>query len=121
MKLDLHHEPRVFTPAPGVELADLGTVDLNPDEQLTFRSPSGSCFDVLQKDWGFYLGNSVNGTMTLNGFRTALVLSLLGGRRRLFLNLVEHGNEPRFLEYLAANDSILFAWLDEWLPDSEND
>jgi hypothetical protein len=75
VKIELLDTPRRFRVGHGPEpivLSDCGSVHAQPDEQLTFRVPSGREYDVCRKDWGFYATPSTNGRLKRFGWRTAL-------------------------------------------------
>ena len=73
MKFDIHQPPREFSPAPGLKLKDMGDLHLDVDEQVTVRLAPDRGNDVVRKPWGFYLTNSLNGTLQAQGIKTALV------------------------------------------------
>lgn len=114
MHIKLNEEPRKFTPLKGFWLKDMGQISLGNDEQVTFKTKSGKRNDLIQKDWGFYLCNSVNYNLKNQGFKTALVVSSFGGNKRLFVNLVEKEKMRSFLKYVKRNKSEIICWLDEW-------
>lgn len=113
MKQELHQPPREFSPYPGLRLCDMGDVWLASDEQLTFRTPTGAGNDIVRKDWGFYLTNSLNANLRSQGFKTALVSSGAADPR-LYVLLVESGKLDEFIAYLKAYGMKLAMWLDEW-------
>jgi hypothetical protein len=121
MKQELHQPPRKFSPYSGLTLFDMGDVVLEIDEQLTFRTPSGGGNDVLRKEWGFYLTNSLNANLRAQGLKTALVSS--GSEEpRLYVLIVEEQKLDVFHSYLDQYRMKLVAWLDEWtLGNGERD
>lgn len=92
-----------------VTIRDCGTVQLDPDEQVTFVTNSGREYDVTRKDWGFYATPSLNGRLSSFGLRGVLVRNRTG---RYFLLLVEVGNEEQFEAYRGSENLELIAWLD---------
>lgn len=114
MKQDLHHPPREFSPYPGITLQDMGDVWLDNDQQLTVRTASGAGNDVVRKEWGFYLTNSLNANLRAQGLKTALVASGTD-EPRLYVLMVEDDKLGIFDAYLAQYGMRLVAWLDEWL------
>jgi len=114
MKCDFLPTPRKFNPIESITLKDMGSIQLDLDEQLTFVTENGQKNDIVRKSWGYYLTNSLNHTLKRQGFKTALVGSSFGGRKSLFVKLVEEKKQNEFLSYLAANSSELICWLDEW-------
>ena len=114
MKHTLGEPSRSFSPLPGIQLKDMGTIELLPDEQVTLALESGKKNDIVRKDWGVYLGNSLNANLSSQGFKTALVLSHASNPPRLFLNLVEQEKMGVFEQYLKDVNAEVVSWLDEW-------
>ena len=112
MKFDAKDPPRRVTVGNAVkfEMADCGTVELAPDEQVTFATGSGAEYDVARKDWGFYATPSLNGRLAGFGLRTVLIRNRLTDR--YFVLLVERGHEPTFEAYLEQESCDVVAWLD---------
>ncbi len=113
MKIQLRRRPRSFSPIADISLKDMGTICLADNEQLTFATKSGKTNDIVKKEWGFYLSNSLNVNLRRQGFRTALVISLASGDPRLYLNLVERSEMCSFRAYLKKYDARVLCWLDE--------
>ena len=118
MKQELHQPPRRFSPYPGLNLNDMGDVWLAPDEQLTFRTSADAGNDIVRKDWGFYLTNSLNVNLRTQGFKTALVSSGTE-EKRLYVLLVEVDKIEIFQTYLRQYGMKLAMWLDEWAYSEE--
>lgn len=112
MKFDARKPPREFSPYPGLTLKDMGDLYLGVDEQVTIRITPERGNDVLRKSWGFYLSNSLNGTLLAKGIKTALCENRES--RRTFLMLVEKDKVAEFEAYLAEYGMHLLRWLDEW-------
>lgn len=110
MKIVKNDPPREFTTgrAEPVRLKDCGRIYLDPDEQVTFVTESGSEYDVARKSWGFYATPSLNGRLTSFGWRAALVKS---SSARYYLFLVEQGRERDFQEYVDREGHIVVCWL----------
>ena len=89
MDLDIHEPPREFTPLEGITLKDMGDILLKTDEQVTFLTESGKSNDMVRKEWGFYLSNSVNANLKGQNFKLAIVQSFASNPPRIYLNLVE--------------------------------
>ena len=115
MEYQFLQTPRTFQPAPEITLKDMGEIRLAPNEQVTFATASAKKMDIVQKEWGYYLGNSVNGTSVRQGFKTALVASFFVTPPRLYINLVEIEKIEQFENYLKSVNSRVVCWLDEWL------
>jgi len=104
------HPPRKFNVGHGgkITIRDCGTVQLDPDEQITFTTPAGGEYDITRKSWGFYATPSMNARLADHGLRAGLVINSVG---RMFLMLVESGREGEFYEYLKHDDQRLLSWL----------
>ncbi len=113
MKQVLHDPPREFSPYPGITLRDMGEVWLAPDEQITFRTPIGAGNDIVRKEWGFYLTNSLNASLRSQGLKSALVSSGTV-EPRLYVLLVESAKRDAFDAYLEQYGMKVVVWLDEW-------
>lgn len=113
MKLDLYDSSRTFQVEEGkVTITDHGKITLGSDEMVSFRTPSGRECDFTAKNWGFYLGPSINGRLKNEGFKVALVMSKQG---KIYINAVEEDKVEEFKEYLRTNqNSRIVRWLDEW-------
>lgn len=116
MRSRLKGEPRKFKPLEGLEISDCGEVELGTDEQITVATEAGIGNDIIRKEWGFYLSNSLNANLAAKGFKTALVVSYASDPPRTYLNLVEREKMAAFEAYLRAFDARVVCWLDEWLP-----
>jgi hypothetical protein len=94
-----------------IELRHAADVELDPDEQVTFVTASGTEFDVVRKAWGYYATPSLNQRLPDHGLRPVLVRGEATGR--LYLLLVERGREPEFQEYADWDRLRVLAWLDD--------
>jgi hypothetical protein len=112
MKLSLKNAPRVFTIGAYADIVirDLGDVHLAPDEQLTFVTEAGRRYDVVRKDWGFYVTPSINSRLRKEGFKTALMENTQG---RLYVTIVEMEKLALFETYCAREGQRVLRWLDE--------
>ena len=115
MKIYQKSLPRIFNPIKGITLKDMGNIHLNCDEQITFVTDSLKSNDVVKKEWGFYLSNSLNSNLKLKGFKTALVESSFNDTKTLFINLVEIEMIDKFHDYLKTYNCRIICWLDEWV------
>ena len=107
--------PRIFSPADGIQLQDMGDIYLGEGEQITFRTRSGRCNDIVKKEWGFYISNSINWNLKRQGFKTALVISHASDLPRIYVNLVEVDKLDVFRNYLSGCNSEVVCWLDDWV------
>lgn len=112
MKLEPSVPPRLFGVGTGgrITITDCGRLRLDPDEQITFVTPSGGEYDVTRKAWGFYATPSTNGRLTKFGLRAALVR---GADGKFFVMLVERNQQEAFAAYLAAEALAVVVWLDD--------
>jgi hypothetical protein len=113
MKIDVKNPPRTFAvKGAGLEtiLSDCATIDLSPNEQVTFKTGAGAEYDVVRKSWGFYATPSTNGRLKSFGLRAAFVRSSIG---RFFIMLVEKNKEVEFESYLTQDKQQLICWLDD--------
>ena len=112
MKFQPKSPPRRFKVGNSIkfDMLDCGSVQLDPDEQVTFITPSGAEYDVARKDWGFYATPSLNGRLEQFGLRGVLIRNR--GTGRYFVLLVERGSEAAFEAYRAQENLAIIAWLD---------
>jgi hypothetical protein len=93
-----------------IELSHVADIELEPDEQITFVTHSGTEFDVVRKEWGYYATPSLDRRLPDHGLRPALVRGSRTGR--MYLLLVEVGKEADFQSYLEWDGLQLVCWLD---------
>lgn len=113
MRIDVKGPPRTFeVKGAGITdvLSDCATIDLAPNEQVTFKSGGGGEYDVVRKPWGYYATPSTNGRLKSFGLRAAIVRSSIG---QIFVMLVEQAKEAEFRDYLARDQQNLVCWLDD--------
>jgi hypothetical protein len=109
--MEVKEPPREFAVGvgEGIRLKDCARIALEPDEQVTFTTPSGAEYDVARKSWGFYATPSLNGRLTRFHLRGVLVKN---GGGQFFILLVERGKELLFERYLEAGQLEIVTWLD---------
>ena len=90
-------------------MKDCAHIDLDPDEQVTFITQSGSEYDVARKSWGFYATPSLNGRLQKFKLRAVLVKNRMN---QFFVMLVEQGEEPDFQAYVDNEPLSIVCWLD---------
>lgn len=112
MKFEQKIPPRRFEVGNAVrfEMMDCGSLSMDPNEQVTFLTPSGGEYDVARKNWGFYATPSLNGRLQQFALRGVLIRNSLTGR--YFVLLVEEGREAEFDAYRAEESLEVIAWLD---------
>ncbi len=91
-------------------IADAGSIELAADEQITFTASSGSEYEVVRKDWGYYATPSLNSRLPAKGLRPVLTCNNGG---RFFVCLVEGGAEPQFADYMQRAGMKALVWLDD--------
>lgn len=111
MKVSFPESPRVFQAGavPESRIRDMGRIELAPGEQVTFTSPSGSEYDVVRMEWGYYATPSLNHRLLQKGFRSALVRNEAG---RLYILLVEQSQLGPFQAWLEREKHEVLTWLD---------
>jgi len=116
MKLQLKESPRIFEiklKSKGHKIKDYGKILLDASGMVTFVTSSGKECDFAAKEWGFYLGPSVNSRLKDNGFKVALVLNEKG---QLYVHAVEKDKIDIYKKYLKTDQlNIILCWLDEWI------
>ncbi len=103
--------PRAFAvghPNSPINLVHCADIALEPDEQVTFVTSSGTEFDVVRKSWGYYATPSLDARLPAHGLRPALCRS--GARR--YLLLAETNRLEEFHAYLRNQAMEIIAWLD---------
>lgn len=112
MKFEPKSPPRRFTVGNSVkfDMLDCGSMHLEQDEQITFKTPTGAEYDVAAKDWGFYATPSLNGRLEQFGLRGVMIRNRDTGR--YFVLLVERGRESQFDAYCVQENLAVIAWLD---------
>ncbi len=108
MNLKPNNPPRTYK-AGEVTISDCGSIELQPDEQITLRGANDSEYDIVRKPWGYYATPSLNGRLLNFGLHAALIANENG---KYFITLCEDGKEEEFLSYLESENSRLVRWLD---------
>lgn len=116
MKVRCVEPPRNFEVGRrGALLTHVADLELDPDEVVTFRAPSGTELDLTRKSWGYYATPSLNERLREHGLRAALAAGVPRDSEqaeRVYLLLVEAGCEADFHAYLDAEEMRVVAWLD---------
>ena len=111
MRFDPKDPPREFEVGFDLKrtIRDCGNMYLSLDEQITFVTESGNEYDVTRKDFGFYMGPSLNGRLASFKLRAVLVKNRVD---RYFVLLVEQGRESEFERYVQEEQLELVCWMD---------
>lgn len=113
MKHEFKDPPRGFRVGKeenNITIYDCGDVNLDPNEQVTFKTDSGTEYDLARKDWGYYATPSLNSRLTRFNLRAVLIKNVNSGH--YFVLLVEQGKEDAFNDYLQKEDLKIITWLD---------
>lgn len=92
-------------------MEDCGSINLKPDQQVTFKTENGSEYDVARKNWGFYATPSLNGR--LSEFNLDPVLVRNSKTNRYFILLVHIDRHIEFQHYLDEETLEVILWLNE--------
>ncbi len=115
MKISEKKPPRIFHPLDDIEIKDCADIVFSQDEQVTIVDEDGRRNDIVCKEWGFYLGNSVNFQMKKQGFKLALVASYASTPTRTYLNLVDGNKIKLFNQYCKKYNAKVICWLDDFI------
>ena len=118
MKFAEKKPPREFVAGEVMQVVikDCGAMNLDSDEQITFKTEDGGEYDVVRKNWGFYATPSMNGRLQTFGFKSALVKNSQG---KIYIMLVEDSKIDEFLHYIERDKQKVVEWLDERKMDPE--
>lgn len=115
LKTDFLNPPREFE-VKGHTIKDHGKIHLQDADMITLLTESGKECDMVARDWGFYLGPSLNSRLVNEGFKVALVIN---EQKQLYIHAVDTERLDEFKAYLkTGQNNTLVCWLDEWLPKS---
>lgn len=109
MKIIKNKPPRKFKPNKRIVLKDCGKIYLESNEQVTFVTKKKQEYDVCKKDWGFYATPSINGRLKSFNFKTALIKNIIS--KKIYLFLIEEGEEMKFYKYLKKENCKILKWL----------
>lgn len=111
MKIKENIPPRTFHVGKEgkVEISDCAHIQLEPDEQITFETSSGSEYDVVRKSWGYYATPSLNIRLKKFGFKSALVKGS-GGNYHIWI--IEKNKDAELKQYLSDDPHQIVTWLE---------
>jgi hypothetical protein len=111
MKIRRIEPPRSFRAGINqIEIRDCAHIELDADEQVTFKTPQGGQFDVARKSWGFYATPSLDGRLPSFGLRPALVRNC---QQKHYVLLCEKGCQTDWEAYLRDEQLTVVGWLDD--------
>ena len=91
-------------------LKDTAHIQLDANEIVTFKTDANNEYDITRKDWGYYATPSLNGRLSQNNFRCALVKNT---HKQYYIMLVEEGKEEYFYQYLKEDKQQVICWLSD--------
>lgn len=112
MKITLNNPVRTFKPRANgdVIISDVGKIELNDNEMISFVTKSGREHDFVAKEWGFYATPSVNSRLKNEGFKTALVKNQSGN---IYVMVVDKDKAQEFDSYCEKENQLVIEWIDE--------
>lgn len=111
MNVKLTKKPRIFK-VKGMAIKDHGKIFLKNNEMISVVIGGKHECDITAKDWGMYLGPSLNGRLKIEGFKSALVINEEG---RIYIQAVLKGKVKAFKRYLRKKQkNKIICWLDDW-------
>ena len=114
MEIKKNNPPRMFNPLNDISLQDCGEIIFSENEQITISNNYGKSNDIICKDWGFYLGNSINYNLKKKGLKLSLVVSYASNPPRTYLNLVDISKIKKFEQYCIKYNAKVVCWLDDF-------
>ena len=114
MKINLKKRKREFpTGLKKLEIIkDCGSVYLNKNEMITFKSKNKNLeYDVVKKKWGYYATPSLNVRLINKGYKSILVKNRI--TKRYFVFLQEIGMEKELKKYMEQESLEIICRLDE--------
>lgn len=114
MKVIKRNQPRKFLVGKNssIEMLDTGTVILEENEQVTFKTLDGKEYDVAKKNWGYYATPSLAGRLKSFNFKPALMRSKISGH--CYIILVQRDKINELEKYLIDDDQEIVIWLDDF-------
>ena len=111
MKIEIKNPPRTFNVGPTghIQMKDCANIELEPDEQITLKTKSGTEYDIAKKSFGYYATPSLNGRLLQFGLRAVLVKS---PGSKYYILFIEKGKENVFFEYIQKENQEIISWLD---------
>ncbi len=103
-----HRKFTVGLEAVKLQITDSGSIELEDDEQVTFKTKRGGEYDGVRQSWGCCATPSTDCRLPRFGLRAVIIK----GRERYFVVLVEDGCEKLFRKYVKDHRYIIVLWLD---------
>ena len=92
-KIKINHKANIF---------------LNENELVTFKSKKGKEFDIVQKNWGYYLP-SISSRLLDHDYKVAYVTNILD--KKNFLLIVDQKKIKSFRSYIKSNYLKFKKWI----------
>ena len=93
-----------------ITISDCCSVELQPDEQVTFVSIDEKEYDVAAKSWGYYATPSVNKRLKSFGYSTALVVNSFGA---IYVMIVDVNKMDDFADYCNKESQTVLEWISD--------
>ena len=112
MKIKKKNPPRKFSVGLNYEItiSDHGSILLKDNDQISFITEDDKEYDVVRKEWGFYATPSINGRLSNQGFKTALVKNKYS---KYYIMVIDKKKMNNFKKYCKSEDQNIVEWLDE--------
>ena len=95
-----------------VMITHKATVTLGNDELITVKDTSSNNYDVLCKNFGFYLTPSINKRLSNSNFKLCIVRN---ENMEYFILIVDNKKISEFNDYCEQESLILVKWITEEL------
>ena len=96
-----------------ITLKDCGDVELDRGEEVVFVTDIGRRFNVLRRDWGYFVNVVLDGGAAAAGWRSVIAGE---SHHKQHLILIEPGRESDYAEYCARDRLQVFVRFDNDPP-----
>ncbi len=94
-----------------INRSEVGKIKLKTDELITCETDSGTEFDIIREDFGYYVASSHH-RLARHNLRPVLARA---GDGRAFIMLVEIGHEDEFYTHCENESLTVASWLDDFM------
>lgn len=108
VKLKIKKNPRIYKVGikNDILIRDFGTIKLNNNEQITFLFGKQK-YDFTQKEWGFYISQSINERVKNENFKIVLVKNQYS---KYYLLSVSMSKIKEFRKYCKKEKQKVINW-----------
>jgi hypothetical protein len=99
---------RKFIVSQNITITERGQLVLENDEQILLSNGEDIPFEVCAKDWGYYIGGSLDQRMKSYG---KILYLCQNSKEQRYLLLVNEKQRSQFLEYLKLNEMTVMSRL----------